>query len=70
MPGPSIRVLNYHPAAVWIVWPKKTSPLAADVSQRDVRSAGLHQGLVDYKICAVDDDWSGLLFLRRKTGRR
>ena len=55
---------------LWIVWPKKTSPLAADVSQRDVRSAGLHQGLVDYKICAVDDDWSGLLFSRRKTRRR
>ncbi len=55
---------------LWIVWPKKTSPLATDVSQRDVRSAGLHQGLVDYKICAVDDDWSGLLFSRRKTPRR
>ena len=55
---------------LWIVWPKKTSPLASDVSQRDVRSAGLHQGLVDYKICAVDDDWSGLLFSRRKTRRR
>ena len=55
---------------LWIVWPKKTSPLAADVSQRDVRSAGLHQGLVDYKICAVDEDWSGLLFSRRKTRRR
>ncbi len=55
---------------LWIVWPKKTSPLAADVSQRDVRSAGLHQGLVDYKICAVDDDWSGLLFSRRKTRGR
>ena len=55
---------------LWIVWPKKTSPLASDISQRDVRSAGLHQGLVDYKICAVDDDWSGLLFSRRKTRPR
>ncbi len=55
---------------LWIVWPKRTSPLAADISQREVRSAGLHQGLVDYKICAVDDDWSGLLFSRRKARRR
>ena len=55
---------------LWIVWPKKTSTLASDVSQRDVRAAGLHQGLVDFKICAVDQDWSGLLFSRRKTGRR
>lgn len=51
---------------LWIVWPKKASALASDVSQRDVRSAGLRQGLVDFKICAVDDDWSGLLFSRRK----
>ena len=51
---------------LWIVWPKKTSPLASDVSQREVRAAGLHQGLVDFKVCAVDDDWSGLLFSRRK----
>ena len=54
---------------LWIVWPKKTSSLASDVSQRDVRAAGLHQGLVDFKICAVDEDWSGLLFSRRKQGR-
>ena len=51
---------------LWIVCPKKTSPFASDVSQRDVRAAGLHQGLVDFKVCAVDDDWSGLLFSRRK----
>ena len=53
---------------LWIIWPKKTSPLASDVSQGDVRAAGLHQGLVDFKICAVDEDWSGLLFSRRKQG--
>ena len=51
---------------LWIVWAKKTSPLAADVSERDVRAAGLDHGLVDFKICAVDADWSGLLFSRRK----
>ncbi len=52
---------------LWIVWAKKTSPLAADVSEREVRAAGLDHGLVDFKICAVDADWSGLLFSRRKT---
>ena len=51
---------------LWIVWAKKTSPLAADVSEREVRAAGLDHGLVDFKICAVDADWSGLLFSRRK----
>ena len=51
---------------LWIVWPKKTSPLASDVSEREVRAAGLNNGLVDFKICAVDHDWSALCFARRK----
>ena len=52
---------------LWIIWPKKTSPLAADHSELDVRRIGLASGLVDFKICAVDADWSGLAFVRRKT---
>ena len=51
---------------LWIVWPKKTSPLAGDLTQQFVRATGMADGLVDYKICAVDDDWSGLCFARRK----
>jgi CheY-like chemotaxis protein len=39
---------------LWIIWPKKTSSLATDLTQQDVREAGLAEGLVDYKICAVD----------------
>jgi len=54
---------------LWIVWAKKASPLAADVFQRDVRAAWLAHGLVDFKICAVDADWPGLLFSRRKKPR-
>ena len=55
------------PSALWIAWPKKGSALAADLSQQQVRDAGLAAGLVDYKICAIDDTWSALLFRRRKT---
>ena len=51
---------------LWIIWPKKTSPLASDVTQVEVRAAGLAAGLVDFKVCAVDADWSGLAFVRRK----
>jgi len=51
---------------VWIIWPKKTSSLASDLTQQEVRNAGLAEGLVDYKICAVDETWSGLLFRRRR----
>ena len=52
--------------AVWLIWPKKASGVVTDLTQQDVREAGLAAGLVDYKICAVDEIWSGLLFARRK----
>ena len=52
-------------ASLWIVHPKQTSPLAADFNQDDVRRAGLALGFVDYKVCAVDKDWSALKFARR-----
>jgi CheY-like chemotaxis protein len=51
--------------SLWIVWPKMTSPLAKDLNETGVRAFGLDQGWVDYKVCAVDQDWSGLLFTRR-----
>jgi hypothetical protein len=54
---------------LWIVWPKQTSPLAGDLTQAEVRSHGLARGWVDFKICAVDADWSGLCFARRATRR-
>jgi hypothetical protein len=50
---------------VWIIWPKQTSGVDTDLSQNVVRAAGLGAGLVDYKVCAVDETWSGLLFRRR-----
>jgi len=51
---------------LWIIWPKKASGVATDVTQTLVRETGLASGLVDYKICAVDETWSGLKFARRK----
>jgi len=58
-----------EPGALWIVWPKKTSGLAADLGANEVRAFGLAAGLVDYKIAAVDATWSGLCFARRKKKR-
>jgi hypothetical protein len=52
---------------VWVVSPKQSGPLAADLSQNYIRAACLASGLVDYKVCAVDAAWSGLLFRRRQT---
>jgi hypothetical protein len=51
---------------VWVVSPKKSGALAADLSQNYIRGACLAAGLVDYKVCAVDAAWSGLLFRRRR----
>lgn len=50
---------------LWIAWPKKTSGVSSDLSERIVRETGLKSGLVDYKICAIDHTWSGLKFARR-----
>jgi hypothetical protein len=54
---------------VWIVWPKKNGVGATSLSQAVVRAAGLKAGLVDYKICSLDEMWSGLLFTQRKLGK-
>lgn len=51
---------------IWIAWLKKASGIATDLTQNDVRRIGLANGLVDYKICAIDESWSGLKFARRK----
>jgi hypothetical protein len=50
---------------LWIAWPKKASGVASDLSQPVVRQVGLAAGLVDYKICSIDQTWSALLFTRR-----
>jgi len=54
--------------ALWIVWPKQSSRIQSDLTQADVRRVGLASGLVDFKVCAVDETWSGLKFVRRKQG--
>ena len=54
---------------LWISWPKKSSPLAKGLDENGVRRIGLAHGLVDVKVCAVDDDWSGLKFVRRLRDR-
>ena len=56
--------------ALWLCWPKKTSPLARDLTGNVVRESGLASGLVDVKVCAVDEDWSGLKFVYRVADRK
>jgi hypothetical protein len=54
---------------LWVSWPKKTSGLATDLTENVVRDYGLKNGLVDVKVCAIDDTWSGLKFVRRLSDR-
>ena len=53
-------------AAVWVSWPKKSSGVATDVTEDTIREVALPMGLVDIKVCAVDNTWSGLKLVIRK----
>lgn len=53
-------------SALWIAWPKKASGVKSDLNDNVVREFGLGLGWVDYKVCAIDETWSGLCFARRK----
>lgn len=55
---------------IWVSWPKKASKVLTDVDDGVVRKNGLDHGLVDIKVCAVDDVWSGLKFVYRKEDRK
>ena len=67
LPG-AVRALAAD-GLLWVSWPKKSSPLHKDLSETEIRQAGLDAGLVDVKICAVDADWSGLKFVYRLKDR-
>ena len=54
---------------LWVAWPKKSSGVATDLSFNNVQAIGLAAGLVDPKICAVDEVWSGLKFVFRLKDR-
>ena len=54
---------------LWVSWPKKSSGVKTDLTDNVVRELGLSEGLVDVKVCAVDDIWSGLKFVIRLKDR-
>jgi Protein of unknown function (DUF3052) len=53
---------------LWVGWPKKSSGVKTDLDENVIRDFGLKQGLVDVKVCAIDETWSGLKFVVRKAG--
>jgi len=54
---------------IWVSWPKKASGVPTDITENRVRDCALPLGLVDIKVCAVDEIWSGLKLMIRKTER-
>ena len=56
-------------AVIWVSWPKKTSKVPSDVTEDTIRAVALPMGLVDIKVCAVDDTWSGLKLVLRREAR-
>ena len=55
--------------AIWVSWPKKASGALTDLTEDVIRELALPLGLVDVKVCAVDETWSGLKLVRRKSVR-
>ena len=55
---------------IWISWPKKSSGMASDLDENKIRNYGLSHGLVDIKVCAVDEVWSALKFVIPLKDRR
>ena len=65
--GVALKRMPADGGMLWVAWPKKASKIVTDLSEDVVRGAGLSLGVVDTKVCAIDDTWSGLRFNRRKT---
>jgi hypothetical protein len=55
--------------AIWVSWPKKASGVRTDITEDTIRALALPMGLVDIKVCAVDEVWSGLKLTIRKSAR-
>jgi len=67
----SERAKRLNPSGmIWVSWPKKSSGIITDISENTVRAIGLDGGMVDVKICAVDEIWSGLKFVFRLKDRK
>jgi len=66
---PKLASLLVENGMLWVAWPKKNSGVSTDLAFENVQAIGLAAGLVDVKICAVDEIWSGLKFVYRLKDR-
>jgi hypothetical protein len=65
----SLRQEITQDGMLWVSWPKKSSKMPSDINDNSIRNVALPLGFVDIKVCAVDDTWSGLKLVIRKTER-
>ncbi len=65
-----LGALIFPSGGLWVAWPKKASGTATDLSDGAVREAALSRGLVDNKVCAVDETWSALRLVWRREHRQ
>ena len=65
-----LRKLLADTGTLWVSWPKKSSGVATDITEDVIREVCLPLGLVDVKVCAVDDTWSGLKLMIRRENRK
>lgn len=66
---PQLKAALSFDGSLWVSWPKKTSAAKSDLSENLIRQIGLDNGLVDVKVIAVDETWSGLKFVYRLADR-
>ncbi|MGP8033290.1 MAG: DUF3052 domain-containing protein [Steroidobacteraceae bacterium] len=66
--GSSLKAMRAD-AVIWVSWPKKSSAVASEITEDTVRELALPLELVDIKVCAVDDTWSGLKLVVRRSAR-
>lgn len=66
---PRLERVIFPAGGLWVAWPKKASKLPTDITEDTVRAVALPRGLVDNKVCAIDDTWSGLRLVWRKENR-
>ena len=66
---PSLRRALDYDGGLWIAWPKRSAGVPTDLTERIVRELGLEAGLVDNKVCAIDETWSALRFVYRLADR-
>jgi len=67
---PKLRKALAQNGSLWISWTKSSSGIATDLNENIVREIGLKNGLVDVKVCAIDEVWSGLKFVVRVKDRK